>query len=106
MVGMGLLAFTTGVAQVPVPPTGCYHSAFTPAGQSAFEALAEKSIAIEMDYRAWAFSADFPAAAYAAVIQNGAIPHMTWELSKGDVNNGLFSNQRIIDGLYDAYLQR
>jgi hypothetical protein len=98
------------LAQVPIPATGCYHSAFTPNyaaggayGHDDFEALAQKKIAIEMFYTGWPANRvpDFPKATCDMIVQKGAVPHLTWEPW---VNGYPYPLDGIITGTYDSYV--
>lgn len=96
--------------QVPVPSTGCYHSAFTPYdpakgtyGHQDFIALAQKNIAIEMFYTGWpaSMTPDFPASTCNNIVLDGSIPHITWEPW---VVGFPYPLDGIIGGLYDTYI--
>jgi hypothetical protein len=92
------------VAQVPIPETGCYHSAFiNTESQSSFESLAGKNIAIEMFFTGWPNNTvpDFPLAKCTQIDNNGAIPHITW---MPQVPGSPFPLNSIINGSYDSYI--
>ena len=91
-------------AQVPIPETGCYHSAFiNTESQSSFESLAGKNIAIEMFFTGWPNNTvpDFPAAKCTQIDNNGAIPHITW---MPQVPGNPYPLNSIINGSYDSYI--
>ncbi len=97
-------------AQVPVPATGCYHSAFTPNypaggayGHANFDSLAQKKIAIEMFYAGWPSNKfpDFPSSQCNDIVAQGSVPHITWEPW---VNGSPYPLDGIINGAYDLYI--
>ena len=65
--------------------------------------MVQKEIAIEMFYTGWPGNRvpDFPAAMCDAIMQKGAVPHITWEPWVSGIPSPL---DGIIDGSYDAYL--
>lgn len=104
------LVYSTNFSQkVPVPVNGCYHAAFVPGesgGHQGFENLAQKTLAIEMNFFSWSNVPDFPLSACNGIIQAGSTPHITWEPWNGNMNSTQFSNQAIISGNYDAFIAR
>ncbi|HCY76020.1 MAG TPA: hypothetical protein DHV28_08870 [Ignavibacteriales bacterium] len=91
-------------AQVPIPETGCYHSAFTgDDSQASFESLAGKNIAIEMFFTGWPNNTvpDFPAAKCTQIDNNGAVPHITW---MPQVPGTPYPLNSILNGSYDSYI--
>jgi hypothetical protein len=100
-----LVLFSLAVfAQVPIPETGCYHSAFTGNdAQSTFETLAGKNIAIEMFFTGWPANRvpDFPLTKCNQIDANGAIPHITW---MPQVPGSPYPLNSIINGSYDNYI--
>jgi len=99
-----LFAFTS-FAQIPIPDSGCYHSAFVGNdSHSTFETLAGKNIAIEMFFRGWPtsnYTPDFPLNVCNAIDQNGAVPHITW---MPQVPGSPYPLNSIINGSYDSYI--
>ncbi len=94
-------------SQIPIPATGCYHSAFTPSesgGQQGFETLAQKNIAIEMNFTAWNSLTSFPIEMCNQIMANGAYAHLTWEPWNYNASSTQFSNQNIINGNFDNYI--
>ncbi len=91
-------------AQIPIPETGCYHSAFTENdSHDSFESLAGKNIAIEMFFTGWPNNTvpDFPVAKCTQIDNNGAIPHITW---MPQVPGSPYPLNSIINGSYDSYI--
>ncbi len=108
--GLVLSAVLSAPAQVPVPPTGCYHAAFAPNdpahgvyGRAEFVRLSGKSLAIEMFYTGWPTNKvpDFPSATCDTIVKYGSIPHITWEPWTGSSSDALSA---ILSGSWDAYL--
>jgi hypothetical protein len=93
-------------AQIPVPATGCYHAAFTPNTQEAFESLAGKSIAFEMIFRSWKGSRTFDKTACDQIVAKGAYPYIAWEPWDNNINSTVYSLQSIIDGTHDALIRQ
>ncbi len=95
---------------VPAPAQGAYHSAFIDHrafSREVFEdQLAQKKLAIEMDYRGWDINSSFPTADYEAVSRGGVVPHLTWEPWAGAINDPKYGAQQIIDGKFDPMLHR
>jgi endoglucanase len=88
-------------AQIPVPETGCYHSAFTGTdNHQQFETLAQKNIAIEMFFMGW--PSNFPTSKCTEISNNGAIPHITW---MPQVSGSPYPLDGIINGTYDNYIK-
>jgi hypothetical protein len=108
-----VLMLVTAIAwsqKVQPPATGCYHSAFTPNspangtyGRKEFDSLAQKTIAIEMFYTGWPNNRvpDFPKTQCDGIVQNGSIPHITWEPWTSGYPYPL---DGIISGSYDTYI--
>lgn len=97
-------------ANVPVPATGCYLSAFNETSIADHEALAKKKMAIGMFYTNW--ETGFPKSECDAYARNGNIPHLSWEPYRvgGDENDPAGvnenSNANIIAGKKDAYIAK
>jgi hypothetical protein len=101
---ISVLFSLTAYAQIPIPETGCYHSAFTGNDSHAtFETLAGKNIAIEMFFTGWPSNKvpDFPLAKCNQIDNNGAIPHITW---MPQVPGSPYPLNSIINGSYDSYI--
>jgi hypothetical protein len=101
---LSVLFSLTVFAQVPIPETGCYHSAFIDTeAQTNFESLAGKNIAIEMFFRGWPGDKvpDFPIAKCTQIDNYGAIPHITW---MPQVSGSPYPLNSIINGSYDNYI--
>jgi beta-mannanase len=108
-----LLAGRPLAAQVLPPENGAYHSAFvdergfpsTVDAYKAFESLTGKSLAIAMLYRSWSMFPRLDVLTMLDLHEAGFVPHITWEPWWGNPTDQTYSNQRILDGRYDAYLQ-
>jgi hypothetical protein len=106
MIVVSSISTTDAQSKIPIPPTGCYHAAFTPYTQDSFETLAGKSIAIELIYRSWKGSPDFDQYSCDKIVANGAYPCIAWEPWDGSITSTAYSLQSIIDGTHDALIQR
>ena len=94
----------TSFAQIPIPDSGCYNSAFTgDDSHSTFESLAGKNIAIEMFFTGWPSNKvpDFPVDKCNEIDANGAVPHITW---MPQVPGSPFPLDAILNGSYDNYI--
>ncbi len=100
-----ILLGSLNLAQIPVPDNGCYLSAFTPwNGQTDFENLSGRKIAIEMNYKQWSSTASFPQEECDGMLDNESIPHITWEPWNTDASSSAYSNDKIINGSFDTYI--
>lgn len=108
-----LISASVTSAQVPVPERGAYHAAFVDErgfaspvdAYESFATLSGKPLAIAMLYRSWSMYTQLDLLTMHDLREAGMVPHITWEPWWGNRTDQTYSNQRIIDGLYDDYLR-
>jgi hypothetical protein len=94
------------LAKIPIPASGCYHAAFTPNGQSAFESQAGKNIAFELIFSQLNTTSNFPTYTCDQIVKNGAVAYVACEPWDGDANSTAYTLQSFLDGAHDAAIIR